>query len=119
MSATVSDLAGRVAAFASERGWQAFHDPKNLAMAIASETGELCATLRWISSNEADAAVTDPKRREAIRHEIGDIAILLMSLCNRLQVELDDIVLEKLAINAARYSVETSRGRADRPLSSG
>src|SRR5689334_3911026 len=111
MSTTVSDLADCVAAFASDRGWQAFHDPKNLAMAIASETGELCATLRWVSSDDADAAAADPKRREAIRHEIGDIAILLFSLCNRLEVQLDDVVLGKLAINAARYSAEASRGR--------
>lgn len=117
MSTTMSELADRVAAFASDRGWQVFHDPKNLAMAIASEAGELCATLRWINSNDADAAAADPKRRDAIRHEIGDIAILLISMCNRLQVGLDDVVLEKLAINAAHYSADASRGRADRPSS--
>lgn len=115
VSTSVRELADRVASFAAERGWQVFHDPKNLAMAIASETGELCATLRWVSSEAADLAAADPKRREAIRHEIGDIAILLFSLCNRLQVQLDDLVLEKLAINATRYSPEASRGRADRP----
>jgi NTP pyrophosphatase (non-canonical NTP hydrolase) len=119
MSKDLSELMHRVTAFAAEREWQAFHDPKNLAMAIASEAGELCSTLRWISTAEADVAASAPPRREAIWHEMADIAILLLLLCNRLNVELDEIVLQKLALNEARYPVSSSRGRADRPPGGG
>jgi dCTP diphosphatase len=115
MSASIADLSERVAAFASGRNWSQFHDPKNLAMAIASEAGELCSLLRWVRSEDADKAAGDATRRQAIRNEIGDITILILLLCSRLGVTLDDVVIEKLAINAENYPSDVSRGRAERP----
>ena len=115
MSARVAELADRVAAFAAEREWSRFHDPKNLAMAIAAEAGELCSALRWVSSEHADVAAAEPERGDAIRQEIGDIAILLLALCNRIGVSLDELVIAKLAINAQHYPVDAARGLPERP----
>ena len=69
-----------VASFAARRDWGQFHDPKNLAMAIASEAGELCAVLRWVKNDESDElSRRDPGRAELLS-EVGDVALLLLCL---------------------------------------
>jgi dCTP diphosphatase len=115
---TVADLTARAAAFAAERDWEQYHDPKNLVMALASEVGELSAHLRWLRNDEADSALRAGALRDRVIEEIGDVGILLLLLCNRAGVSLDDAVVQKLSLNAARYPIEASRGRAGRPASS-
>lgn len=102
--------------FVAEREWSRFHDPKNLAMALSSEAGELLAELRWISSDEADAFVRDQTARERIETEVGDIAIALILFCERAGIDVFAAAEKKLRINAANYPVESSRGRSDRPV---
>jgi NTP pyrophosphatase (non-canonical NTP hydrolase) len=110
----IQALQNTVASFANARGWNKFHDPKNLAMALASEAGELAAVLRWVSNTDADAAAADPHLRQKLLEEIGDVGIVLLSLCNRVGVSVTDAIAAKLELNAQRYPVETSFGRADR-----
>ena len=63
------ELQAAVAAFAQERDWEQFHDPKNLAMALASEVGELCALLRWTSNYDSDRLSEANPGREAMLAE--------------------------------------------------
>jgi len=65
----------RLRCFNTARDWSEFHDPKNLAMAIASEAGELLATLRWIHSDASDEFVYDPSNRLGVEQEVADVAI--------------------------------------------
>lgn len=111
----VSDLQNAAAAFARERDWEQFHDAKNLAMALASEVGELNAVLRWVRNADVDAALREQRIQHALRTEIGDVGILLLLLCARAGVTLEDAVLQKLALNAQKYPVDSSRGRPDPP----
>lgn len=115
---TLERLENAVQAFAHRREWEQFHDPKNLTMALASEVGELTALLRWVPNQEADRAAAEAEMAISLRQEIGDVGILLLLLCHRLGVRLDDAVSEKLRINEARYPVATSRGRSARPNAS-
>lgn len=104
-----------VTAFASEREWEAFHDVKNLSMALASEVGELNAILRWVRSEHVDHALSEQATRSALRAEIGDVGIVLLLLCARSGIGLEEAVLEKLRTNALKYPVAQSRGRAEAP----
>ena len=110
----IADLSPRIREFAAQRNWTQFHDPKNLSMAIASEAGELAGILRWIPNHEADAQCEEPKIRERLVREIGDLGILLLLLCDRLGEDFGDAVRAKLEINASNYPVEVSRGRPER-----
>ena len=94
-------------AFRSEREWEQFHTPKNLAIGIAVEAAELLELYQWTldSSDQAPAATT-------VQEEIADVCILLSYLAHDLGVDLEDAVRRKLAVNAARYPVEHSRGNA-------
>lgn len=96
-------------AFRRERAWEEFHTPQNLAIAISVEAGELLEQFQWRRPDEASP--TDV-RRAAIEEEVADIVILLSYLVNDLGMELDEIVRRKLALNAARYPIEQSRGNA-------
>jgi dCTP diphosphatase len=102
-------------AFADERDWEQFHDPKNLAMALASEVGELVSVLRWTPSSAADAFARAPQNFQRITEELGDIGILLLLLCDRVGTTLDDVVIAKLRINNAKYPADLSRGRSEPP----
>lgn len=114
---SLQQLASDVQAFADAREWAQFHDPKNLAMALASEVGELTSILRWVGNADADAFVQDPTQRERVLREIADTAILLLLLCNRVRVDLGEAVRQKLTLNASKYPVESSRGKSEAPPS--
>ena len=101
--------------FVAERDWAQFHDPKNLAMLLASEVGELVAEYRWVAGGAADAHSGAGAARERIADEIGDVGIALLLLCDRTGIDLGEAIAAKLAKNQARYPVETARGRAERP----
>src|SRR3954462_8829920 len=112
---TLDELTAALRAFADARDWRQFHDPKNLAMLVASEAGELLAEYRWVPGDAADARSREPEARARIADEIADVGIALLLLCDRIGLDLAAAIQDKLAKNAARYPVETSRGRADRP----
>ena len=102
--------------FVAERDWGQFHDPKNLAMLLASEAGELLAEYRWVRNDESDAFSRDAQARARIASEIGDVGIALALLCDRIGLDLQAAMREKLARNRQRYPVEQSKGKATRPV---
>ena len=102
-------------AFVAEREWEQFHDPKNLAMAVASEAGELLAEYRWVSNTEADDYSRKTDRRKQIAEEVADVGIALLLFCDRVGLNLVDAIQEKIARNRENYPVERSRGRWERP----
>jgi NTP pyrophosphatase (non-canonical NTP hydrolase) len=109
---SLDDLSARLLAFARERDWEQFHSPKNLAMALAGEAGELLEHFQWLSETES-AALPDA-RREAVALEMADILIYLLRLAERLDVDLVDAAYRKVAINQARYPADRVRGDARR-----
>lgn len=106
----------RLRQFVANREWEQFHDPKNLAMAIASEAGELLAELRWVSSAASDEAVQDPARRQRIEQEAADVAIALLLFCDRAAVDLLSAIERKIEQNESHYPVAESKGKSDRPV---
>jgi dCTP diphosphatase len=109
-------LQARIREFVAERDWQQFHDPKNLAMLLASEVGELLAEYRWIHNNDADAASQDPARRARILSEIGDVGLSLLLLCQRIGADPIAAMNAKLELNRTRYPADVVRGKSDRPV---
>mgnify|MGYP001603576259 CR=1 FL=1 len=113
--ATITELTTQVRAFADAREWSQFHDPKNLAMALTSEAGELAALFRWVPNADADIFAGDSANRTRITLELGDVGILLLLLCDRVGVSLAAAVVGKLQLNGAKYPVERSKGRSEPP----
>jgi len=103
-------LAIRLAEFVDERDWDQFHNPKNLAMALAAEAGELLEHFQWLRPDEAEAL--SPAQREAVALEMADILMFLVRLADKLDVDLLGAAARKLELNRDRYPVEKARGRA-------
>ena len=94
--------------FREERDWKQFHAPKNLAMSVAIEAGELMEVFQW-SITEAASEVA-PLARERAREEMADVAIYLMLLAHDLEIDLDYAILDKVERNAAKYPTSECKG---------
>lgn len=97
--------------FVTERDWHRYHDPKNLAMAVASEAGELLSELRWVDGGDADAHCRAEASRARVADEIADVAITLLMLADRIDLDLPAAIAAKMEKNRAKYPAEAWRGR--------
>ena len=105
---SLEELAARLAEFARERDWDQFHAPKNLAMALAGEVGELLEHFQWLT--EQQSAELPPDVKDAVALEMADVLLYLVRLADKLGIDLGDAAVRKIALNAAKYPVGTFRG---------
>lgn len=105
---TIAGLTERLRTFAAERDWEQFHTPKNLAMALAGEVGELVAEFQWLTPEESARVMADPEAGARVRAEIGDVMIYLTRLADRLGIDLVEAAIDKLAEAAVRYPPKES-----------
>jgi NTP pyrophosphatase (non-canonical NTP hydrolase) len=106
----IEKLQQHLAAFAKERDWGRFHSPKNLAMALNVEAGELLELFQWLT--EEQSRNPDSETREHTRQELADILIYLIRLAGELGIDLEKAVEDKMRINAEKYPVELAKGNA-------
>lgn len=106
-----TELEEKLAAFADERHWEQFHTPKNLALALVGEVGELCELLQWKSDEQIDATVISS---EAFADEIADILIYTVRLATVAGIDLNDSVRRKIEANEARYPADQVRGSSEK-----
>lgn len=109
---SLEQLNQRVLRFAQERDWEQFHSPKNLAMALAGEAGELLEHFQWLT--QAQSQTLAPDKKDEVALEMADILIYLVRLAERLDVDLVDAANRKVAINEQRYPRDKVRGDARR-----
>jgi dCTP diphosphatase len=107
---SLAALSEELAAFAAERDWDQFHNPKNLAMALAGEAGELVEHFQWLTFDEA--ANLPAATREEVALECADVLLFLLRLADKLDIDLAAAAERKLALNAKKYPVAKARGRA-------
>lgn len=96
--------------FITERDWEQFHAPKNLAMALSVEAAELLEHFQWLS--EADSEHLSADRLAQVAEEIADVQLYLIALADRLGVDILTAATEKMQKNAIKYPVATARGNA-------
>jgi NTP pyrophosphatase (non-canonical NTP hydrolase) len=98
----LTDLQDAIRDFADRRDWRQFHTPKNLAMAICGEAGELAAEFQWLTPEQSSSLSSE--QLEAVRLEIADVAIYLLRCADVLGVDVSTAVKDKLAINESRFA---------------
>ena len=109
---TLAELTARVLRHRDERDWAQFHTPKELAVSLAVEAGELLALMQWKTGDALQAALD--RRREQVRDELADVLHSTLLLASDLGVDLAAALEQKLAKDAEKYPVEKSRGRAEK-----
>lgn len=108
MADTIQALTAEIRAFRDARDWMQFHAPKELAVGIAAEAGELLQHFVWQTPQQSEQRARD--RREEIASEIADVGILLFELADNLGIDLAEAMRAKIARNEIRYPVDKSRG---------
>ena len=105
---TLNKLSERVLRFAKERDWEQFHAPKNLALSILIEAGELAEHFQWQTTEQSE--VMDEKKRHEVAMEMADVFIYLIRLAQRTDIDLLQAALDKIENNEQRYPADKVRG---------
>ncbi len=103
----VEALGAELKLFSMARHWEKFHSPKNLAMALTGEVGELVEILQWLTEEQSKTVAKDPHTAQAIRDELADVLIYLVELATALEVDLNEAVKTKLAKNSLKYPAKS------------
>ena len=109
---TLEELARELRTFAADRDWERFHTPKNLAVSLAVEVGELLEHVQWRSDAEVAELAGGSAGRAALEEELADVFIYLVRLADVLDIDLFAAASAKVAANAERYPADEVRGSA-------
>jgi len=90
--------------FRNDRDWEQFHNPKDLAIALNIEAGELLEAFIWKDSTAAN--------HTKIKEELADVFAYAFLMADKCGLNVKDIVLEKIKQNSEKYPIEKSKGTA-------
>lgn len=90
--------------FRNERDWEQFHNPKDLALALSIEAAELNELFLWKKAEDAN--------QEKIKEELADVLAYAILLAEKYNLDINEIVLNKIKRNGEKYPVEKARGTA-------
>ena len=100
----IKDIIGELVKFRDARDWQQFHNPKDLAVAINVEAGELLELFLWKDSNEANLI--------KVKEELADVFAFAFLLAEKYDFDVKQIVLDKIMQNGEKYPVSKAKGTA-------
>jgi len=98
------DIMNALIEFRNERNWEQFHNPKDLAIAISAEAGELLELFLWKKHDDAD--------KDKVKEELADIFSFAFLLADKYQFDIREIILNKIKINKKKYPIEKAKGSA-------
>ena len=104
----LESLRNQLRTFASERDWDQFHSPKNLAAALAVEASELLEHFQWLT--EAQSRQLPPETLNEVSNEVADVLLYLIRISDKLGIDLIAAANAKILLNAEKYPVEKARG---------
>ena len=99
----IQNLTAEIRKFADARDWEIFHTPKNLSMAVSGEAGELVSEFQWLTADESMKEQLSAEQLKDIKMEIADVALYLFRLADVLDVDLAEVMREKMKINETRF----------------
>jgi len=106
----LEELRNAIRRFADERDWNQFHSPKNLAMALIVEAGELVEQFQWLKQSESHDLPLE--KFEAVEEELADIFVYLIRIADKLDINIVKAAQKKIRLNESKYPVEIVRGKA-------
>ena len=100
----IEEIINELVKFRNERDWEQFHNPKDLALAINIEAGELLELFLWKKAEDAN--------KEKIKEELADIFSFAFLLADKYGFDVKQIVLDKIKLNGEKYPVDKAKGTA-------
>lgn len=108
---SIQEIRDQAALFRDERDWKQFHNPKDLAAAISIEAGELMELFLWQDKEQIDEKIqSDPQFLEKIKKELADVIITSTNFANGLDIDISEVVKEKIEENRKKYPVDKAKG---------
>lgn len=98
----MNEIKSEIIKFQKERDWKKFHTPENLAKSISIEAAELLEHFQWGKEYDVDD----------VAEELADVLIYSLYMADALDLDVKEIILDKMKKNAMKYPVEKSRGNA-------
>ena len=111
-SPDLESLRNQQAAFAKARDWDQFHTPRNLALALVGEVGELCEIFQWKGEVEPGLPGWTEAKRQHLGEEMADVLMYLVRLADKCGIDLPAVADAKIQKNAAKYPATLVRGSA-------
>lgn len=108
MADSLDALRARVNNFVAERDWAQFHSPKNLAMAMIVEAGEVVEHFQWMT--EQQSLNLDEQTKEQVGQELSDTLVYLLRIAEVCGIDLIEAANKKIDLNAQKYPVEKCKG---------
>ena len=108
----LEEIRRRLSGFASERNWDQFHTPKNLSMALSVEADELLEIFQWLTDEQSKQIVNNENEMALVKQEIADVFIYLTRLADKLGVDIEKAVLDKIDQNEKKYPIELAKDNA-------
>lgn len=105
---SLDQLRARINAFVEDRDWAQFHSPKNLAMAMIVEAGEVVEHFQWLT--ETESRNLDDETKNQVGHELADTFVYLLRIAEVAGIDLLQATNEKIDLNAKKYPVEQCKG---------
>ena len=99
--------------FSQDRDWNQYHCPKNLAMAMSVEVAELVEIFQW-SNDGGMEKIEDKETKKRIEEEIADIFNYLVKFVDLMDLDLEELSLEKIKKNDMKYPVDKFKGKSDK-----
>lgn len=100
----IKEITNSLVQFRNERDWEQFHNPKDLALALNIEASELLELFLWKSAEEAN--------KDKIKEELADVFAYAFLIAEKYELDVKQIVLDKIKINALKYPIDKSKGIA-------
>lgn len=95
-----------------ERDWDQFHSVKNLSMALSVESSELMEIFQWQTEEQSNQVKNDPKVLAKLEDEVADVFVYLMRIVSKSNIDLEQVVLNKLKKNESKYPIESAKGNS-------
>jgi len=109
-TATIDELKLVVGRFSGERDWDQFHNGKDLAIGIVTESSELLQRFRFKTEAQVDDLFRHPDSREGINEEISDVLYFVLRMAQRYQIDLATELRKKIEKNERRYPIKKYKG---------
>ena len=103
------DLTKKILSFCQERDWKQFHNPKDLAISLSLEAGEVLEHFQWKSKEEIDVYIKTNK--DEIGEELADVFYWVLLMSNDLDIDILAMVEKKMKQNEKKYPVKKAKGK--------
>ena len=103
-------IQNEIKTFVDERDWEQFHSPKNLSMALSVEASELVEIFQWQKQNEYKE--NEEKVVNAVKDEVADIFYYVVRMCQKMNINLENALLEKMKKNRQKYPANKVKGKS-------